>query len=60
MRKVKVNFYVEVKNGIVKNIGGSGVNVPKAGFSGGHVKWHEYSPEEAQGQRQGNINMAAV
>ena len=55
-----MNFYVEVKNGIVTNIGGSGVYVPKAGFSGGHVKWLEGSLEEAQVQRQGNINMAAV
>ena len=45
MLRVKANFAVKTKDGIVTNVGRSSVYMPKANFAGGSVKWAEDRPK---------------
>ena len=39
MQKVKAQFAVETKNGVIQRVGKSVINPPKTCFKGGTVKW---------------------
>lgn len=43
MRKVRADFAVETKNGVVTNVGKSVVTMPKTNFKGGNIKWFDDS-----------------
>jgi len=41
MQKVKADFVVETKDGIVTRVGKSSVVIPGTNFGGGSIKWYE-------------------
>ncbi len=45
MQKVKADFIVETKGGIVTRVGKSSVVVSKTNFGGGSIKWYEDEPK---------------
>ena len=45
MLRVKADFVVKTKNGIVTNVGRSSVYMPKTNFSGSPIKWYEDKPK---------------
>lgn len=50
MLRVKANFAVKTKDGIVTKVGRSRVYMPKANFAGGSVKWAEDRPKKVHRQ----------
>ncbi len=46
MQKVKADFVVETKDGIVTRVGKSIVVVLGTNFGGGSIKWHEDKPKQ--------------
>ena len=50
MLRVKADFVVKARNGIVTNVGKSTVSVPKTNFGGGHIKWYEDKPKKVHKQ----------
>ncbi|MDD3361538.1 MAG: hypothetical protein PHW34_07695 [Hespellia sp.] len=41
MKKQTVEFAVNVKNGIVQEVGKSEILQPRTNFKGGHIKWFD-------------------
>lgn len=41
MRKVRADFAVETKNGVVTNVGKSVIRVPKVNFTGKGIRWFD-------------------
>lgn len=50
MLRVKADFVVKTKNGIVTNVGRSSVYMPKTNFSGSAIPWHEDKPKKVHKQ----------
>ena len=50
MLRVKANFAVKTKDGVVTKVGRSRIYMPKANFAGGSVKWAEDRPKKVHRQ----------
>ena len=50
MQKVKADFAVRTKNGIVTDVGKSSVYMPKTNFGGGTISWYEDKPKKVHSQ----------
>lgn len=46
MQKQTIEFAIVQKNGVVAQIGRSGIIQPKPNFKGGSIKWHPDKPKE--------------